>query len=115
MSGKSSNNKRIAKNTLMLYIRMFFLMVINIYTTRVVLQALGVEDYGIYHVVGGIVAIFAVISRSLSSANSRFLNFEMGRGNRTRLCAVFSTGVSIQIVLAITISFSNRSYRNLVP
>lgn len=105
MSGKSSNNKRIAKNTLMLYIRMFFLMVINIYTTRVVLQALGVEDYGIYHVVGGIVAIFAVISRSLSSANSRFLNFEMGRGNRTRLCAVFSTGVSIQIVLAITIAF----------
>ena len=104
MSSKSTNNKRIAKNTLMLYIRMFFLMVINIYTTRVVLQALGVEDYGVYNVVGDIVAIFAVISRSLSSANSRFLNFEMGRRNQARLCAVFSTGVSIQIVMAIAIA-----------
>lgn len=104
MSNNSSNNKRIAKNTAVLYVRMLFLMGISLFTTRVVLQALGVEDYGIYNVVGGIVALFAILSQALSSASSRFLNFEMGRGNFARLKAVFSTSVTIQIVLSIIIA-----------
>lgn len=105
MEDNSKKSKRIAKNTATLYVRMLLLMGINLFTTRVVLQALGIEDYGIYNVVGGIVAIFAVLSRSLSSANSRFLNFEMGKGNKERLKAVFSTGVTIQLGLAFLIVF----------
>jgi len=104
MSEKKSNNKRIAKNTIALYIRMLILMVISLFTTRVILQALGVSDYGVYNVVGGIVALFSMLSQSLSTANSRFLNFEMGRGNDERLKTVFSTGVTIQIALAIVIA-----------
>lgn len=104
MFDKSSNNKRIAKNTLMLYIRMLFLMAVNLFTTRVVLQALGVEDYGIYNVVGGIVALFSILSQSLSNACSRFLNFEMGRKNYERLKDIFSTSVTIQIVLSVVIA-----------
>ena len=72
MTDTVSNNKRIAKNTMLLYIRTFLVMLISLYTSRVVLQVLGVEDYGVYQVVGGMVAMFAVISQSLSSAISRF-------------------------------------------
>lgn len=97
-------SKRIVKNTIALYVRMLFLMGISLFTTRVVLQTLGVEDYGIYNVVGGIVALFAILSQSLSSANSRFLNFEMGKGDQERLNKVFSTGVLIQIFLAVIIA-----------
>lgn len=104
MASNSANNKRIAKNTIALYVRMLFLMGISLFTTRVVLQALGVDDYGIYNVVGGIVALFSILSHSLSTACSRFLNFEMGRGNFDRLKAVFSTSVTIQIALAIIIA-----------
>lgn len=72
MSNKTSdNNKRIAKNTLLLYFRMLFMMVVSLYTSRVILNALGVEDFGIYNVVGGVVAMFTVISGSLSAAISR--------------------------------------------
>ncbi len=85
MTNVSANNKRIAKNTVLLYIRTAFLMVISLYTSRVVLQALGVDDYGIYNVVGGVVMMFSVISNSLSSAISRFITFEIGRGDKERL------------------------------
>ena len=69
------NNKRIAKNTLLLYFRMLFLMLITLYTSRVILDALGVEDYGIYNVVGGFVSMFALISAALTSASdSSFVN-----------------------------------------
>lgn len=97
------NTKRIAKNTLMLYVRMLFGMLVSLYTSRVVLQALGVEDYGIYNVVGGVVAMFSMISNSLSSSVSRFLTFELGRGDMERLKRVFSTSISIHIVLALII------------
>lgn len=85
----SDNNKRIAKNTIFLYIRMIFMMAVTLYTSRVILNALGVEDYGIYNVVGGFVAMFAVLSGSLSSAISRFITFELGRGDIQRLRTVF--------------------------
>lgn len=100
MTTQQENTKRIAKNTLMLYVRMLFGMLISLYTSRVVLQALGVEDYGIYSVVGGVVAMFSMISSSLSSSISRFLTFELGKGNTEGLKRVFSTSLSIQLVLA---------------
>lgn len=81
MTTQQENTKRIAKNTLMLYVRMLFGMLISLYTSRVVLQALGVEDYGIYNVVGGVVAMFSMVSSSLSSSVSRFLTFELGKGD----------------------------------
>ena len=105
MSNNSANNKRIAKNTLVLYVRMLFLMAISLYTSRVILQALGVEDFGVYNVVGGFVALFAILSKSLSSAASRFLNFTMGRGDKERLADVFSTTFIIHTVLAALIAF----------
>lgn len=103
MQDHSENTKRIAKNTLMLYGRMLFSMVVSLYTSRVVLNTLGVVDYGIYGVVGGFVAMFSLISSSLSSAVSRFLTFELGRGNKERLNKAFSTSLLIHIVLAIVI------------
>lgn len=99
----SSNNKRIVKNTLSLYVRMLFLMIIGLYTSRVILQALGIEDFGVYNVVGGFVALFSVLSRSLSTAASRFLNYEMGRGNKELLGNVFSTNFLIHVTLAVII------------
>lgn len=81
----SDNNKRIAKNTIMLYLRMFLTIVVGLYTSRVVLQTLGVEDYGIYGVVGGIVAMMGFLNASMSGATSRFLTFELGRGDKERL------------------------------
>lgn len=103
MQDHSENTKRIAKNTLMLYGRMLFSMVVSLYTSRVVLNTLGVVDYGIYGVVGGFVAMFSLISSSLSSAVSRFLTFELGRGDKERLNKAFSTSLLIHIVLAIVV------------
>ena len=100
----SSKNKRIAKNTLVLYVRMLFLMVINLYTSRVILSALGVDDFGIYNVVGGFVALFAIVSRSLSGAESRFLNYAMGSGDKERVKTTFSSTVTIQILLACIVT-----------
>lgn len=94
------NTKRIAKNTLMLYIRMLFSMLVSLYTSRVVLNTLGVEDYGIYNVVGGLVTMFSLISTSLSASVSRFLTFELGRGDMERLKETFSTSLMIHLVLA---------------
>ena len=96
-------SRRIARNTLMLYVRMFFLMIVGLYTSRVVLEALGENDFGIYNVVGGVVAMFTVISGALNSAVSRFITFEMGKGAGARLDKVYSTAVSIQIILSVII------------
>lgn len=100
MSDTSTSNKRIAKNTLLLYVRMLFMMLVSLYTSRVVLEALGVEDYGIYNVVGGVVAMFSMLSGSLSSAISRFITFELGTGNKEKLARVFSSSVTVQIGLS---------------
>ena len=99
----SENSKRIAKNTLLLYVRMLFLMLISLYTSRVILNALGVEDYGIYNVVGGVVTMFSVLSGSLNAAISRFITFELGTGNIERLKKVFSSSVTIQAIIALVI------------
>lgn len=99
----SSNNRRIAKNTILLYIRSIIIICISLYTSRVVLNALGVEDYGIYNAVGGVVAMFSLISGSLSNAISRFITYELGKGDISRLKSVFSTSINIQICLAAVI------------
>ena len=100
MSITAENNKRIAKNTLFLYLRTLLVMVISLYTSRVVLQVLGVENYGVYQVVGGLVAMFSVISSSLSSAISRFITFEIGTGNKEKLKRIFSTSIIIQACIS---------------
>lgn len=99
----SNNNARIAKNTLLLYVRMLFTMAVSLFTSRVILNTLGVEDYGIYNVVGGIVTMFSVLSGSLSASISRFITFELGKGNFERLKTIFSTGVNIQIGMSVLI------------
>lgn len=103
MSDTQLNNKRIAKNTILLYFRTIFIMLITLYTSRVILNQLGVEDYGIYSVVGGVVAMFAVISSALSSSISRFITFELGRGDINKLRTIFSTSVNIQIVISLIV------------
>lgn len=90
----------------MLYVRTLFVMVISLYTSRVVLQVLGVEDYGVYQVVGGLVAMFSVISSSLSSAISRFITFEIGRGDVERLKRIFSTSIIIQLCLCVIVALA---------
>lgn len=97
------DGKRIARNTLMLYFRMFLLMLVGLYTSRVVLEALGENDYGIYNVVGGVVAMFTIISGALNSAVCRFITFEMGKGPASQLRKVYSTAVTIQLFLALVV------------
>lgn len=103
MSLASSNNKRIAKNTLFLYFRTLLVMAISLYTSRVILSALGVEDYGVYSVVGGAIAMFGVISSALSAAISRFITFELGKNDLKKLQEVFSTSINIQIIISVVI------------
>lgn len=94
-------NERIAKNTLFLYFRMFITMGISLYTSRLVLDILGVDDFGIYNVVGGVVAMFSVISGSLSTAISRFITFELGRDSTDRLKTIFSSAITVQVIIAL--------------
>lgn len=96
-----SNSKKIAKNTIMLYIRMLFLMLVNLYSSRVILKALGIEDYGIYNVVGGFVMMFNMISTALAGAISRYLTFSLAKDSPERLREVFSTSILIQLGLCI--------------
>ena len=103
MPQTSENNKRIAKNTLLLYMRMLFMMAVSLFTSRITLAALGVTDYGIYNVVGGMVAMFSILSGSLSVTIGRFITVEVGKGNKERLKTIFSTSVSIQICMALVI------------
>ncbi len=99
----SDNNIRIAKNTLLLYFRMLLIMGIMLFTSRVVLNTLGVEDYGIYNVVGGIVAMFGFINGSMSSATQRYITFALGKGDKQRLSTVFSTTLQIHTLIAAII------------
>lgn len=97
----SENNKLIAKNTFFLYLRMLLSMLVALYTARVVLSTLGVNDFGIYNVVGGIVVMFGFISNSMSSASQRFLAFEIGQKNIENLKRTFSVTVTIYILFAL--------------
>lgn len=103
MTQAADNNKRIAKNTLMLYFRMMITMVVTFFTSRVILNTLGVEDFGIQNVVGGFVTMFSMLSGSLSTAISRFITFELGKGDEQKLTTVFSTAVNIQIAMSLLV------------
>ena len=103
MSNNSQNNKRIAKNAIYLYIRMLFTLGVSLFTSRIILEALGIDDFGIYSVVGGIIAMFTVINGGMVSATQRFLNFELGKGNLSRLKKVFSTALQIHALIALII------------
>lgn len=103
MSDTSANNKRIAKNTIYLYFRMILLLVINLYTSRVILRELGVDDYGIYNVVGGIIVILSFLNNAMASGTQRFMNVEMGRNNQDALNKVFATSQQIHAFVAICV------------
>ena len=99
-SAISENSRRIARNTLLLYFRMLLMMVIGLYTSRVVLDALGETDYGVHNAVGSMVMVFTFITTSVSSAISRFLAVELGRGDGSKLRKVFSAGLAVQLIFA---------------
>ena len=99
----SENTKRIAKNTLMLYGRMLFSLLVSLYTTRVVLDVLGASDYGINNLVGGIVGMMGIITSLLSQGTSRFITIALGENNFPKLKNTFSASVTIHIILALLI------------
>lgn len=103
VASDSLNSQRIAKNTIVLYLRTLLIMVVSLFTSRVVLNILGIQDYGIYNIVGGIVAMFSVISGSLSNSISRFLTFELGKGASEKLNLIFCTSVNIQVFISVII------------
>lgn len=95
------HNKRIIKNTFFLYIRMIIIMAVSLFTSRITLRVLGVEDYGIYNVVGGIVVFLAFLNNTLSVSTQRFFNYEMGNNKNGNLCKVFSLAFTSHIMIAI--------------
>lgn len=101
---EESSSKTIAKNTMFLYFRMMFTMLISLYTSRIILQKLGVDDYGIYQTVGGIVGFLSFLNGALSTGSSRFLTFELGTGNLEKLKRTFSSVLTVHIVLAVVIA-----------
>ena len=101
MPEKSSNTKRIAKNTIALYARMLVNLVVSLYTSRVVLATLGIEDYGIYGVVGGITGMLSFLNAAQSGATSRFITFELGKKSGSRLSETFSSAVLVHLGIAL--------------
>lgn len=100
MNSQGTGN-RLAKNTALMYIRMIVTLVIMFYTSRVVLQKLGVEDFGIYNVVGSIIVMFASLRTLISSATQRYLNYEMGQGRNDRLRLVFNMSIYINLIISV--------------
>lgn len=103
MEAKLENNKRIAKNTIMLYIRMFLTMLVSFYTSRIILEALGVEDFGIYNIVGGVVVFFSFLNNAMASATQRFLNYELGQNDLQNVKKTFSMSLTVHISIAILV------------
>lgn len=97
------SNRRIAKNTLVLYVRMIFMTLLGLFTSRIVLQTLGVSDYGVLSAVGGVISMMGILTKSLSKSISRHLTFELGKGDKEKLKDVFSTSVNVQLAIAIVI------------
>ncbi len=103
MSTSAVNNKRIAKNTLLLYVRMLFTTAVSLYTSRVVLNTLGVVDYGIYNVVGGVVSMFAFLNSAMVTSTQRYLTFELGKGNKKKLQEIFTASIHIHAIISVII------------
>ena len=96
-------NKLIVKNTFILYFRLIFILAVNLITYRLVLKALGVEDYGLYNVVGGIVSLFTILNGTLSSGSSRFITFELGKGDFVALKQIFSVSFTLHLCIALIV------------
>ena len=96
----STNNRRIAKNTLLLYFRMLLMIGINLYTSRVILQVLGVEDFGINNVVGGVITMLGFLTGSLAGASSRYITYDLGKGDMEIMKKTFGNILSIHLLLA---------------
>lgn len=103
MSTQEENNKRIAKNTLLLYGRMLLTVGISFYSTRLILANLGVDNYGIYNVIGGFVSMFYMVTSTMTQAVGRFLTFELGTGDEKKLQQTFSTSVNILLLLSLIV------------
>ena len=101
--GIESDNRRIAKNTIFLYLRSFLMMIIGLFSSRVILQALGVDDYGLYGAIGSIVAMFTIINGTLAVGTSRFLTFELGKGDKERLNKTFNASFTMHVLVAIAL------------
>lgn len=99
MDNITSNNKRIAKNTFILYLRTILVLGISLYTSRVVLNILGVENYGIYNIVGGFVALFSIVSATMVASTQRYLTYELGKKEDSQLQKVFGVSMTIHIIL----------------
>ena len=95
--------RRLAKNTILLYARMFLIMIVGLYTSRIILKNLGIVDYGVYNVIGGTVMMFSLLTTSLSTAISRYITFTLGTKNVQRLEVVFSTSFVIQLFMALVV------------
>ena len=96
-----SNTKLIARNTIFLYIRMLLTMGVTLFTSRIVLEVLGIEDFGIYTLVGGIVSLFSFFNSAMTSATQRFLTFDIGNNNLSQLKKTFNATLNIHIVIAL--------------
>lgn len=103
MANTSTNNQRIAKNTILLYFRMILLMAVTLYTSRVVLATLGIEDYGIYNVVGGFIGMLAFLNGAMCGCTQRFITIALGKGNEKKLKQVFSTSVLAHSLIALIV------------
>lgn len=103
MSNTTEKNKRIAKNTLFLYFRTLFTMAVSLYTSRIVLETLGVDDFGIYNVVGGIVMFLSFLNTSMANATQRFMNVELGKNDKAGIKRIFSNALIIHFVIALII------------
>lgn len=106
MNSVEQNNKRIAKNTALLYVRMFITLAVSLYTSRIVLEKLGVVDFGINNVVAGMVSMFTFLNSTLASGTQRFITFALGEGNMQKLKETFSTTLIIHFILSIIIGIA---------
>lgn len=104
-----NDNKRILQNTLFMYVRMFIIMLISLYTSRIVLNTLGISDYGIYNVVGGIVVMFSFLNSAMSASTQRFLTIEIGKDNFNGQKNVFKTSVILHLLIAVLLLILSES------
>ena len=105
MPDKIGNNKRVLKNTVYLYIRMLITVLVSLYTSRIILQYLGVVDFGILNVVGAVVSMFGFITSAMTNASTRFFSFALGKGDKADLVATFKATITIYFILIAVILF----------
>lgn len=106
----TSDNNRIMKNTMILYLRMILIMIVKLYTSRIVLASLGIQDYGIYNVVGGIVVLFDFINNAMVTSTQRYITYEIGRGDINKFHKIFITSINVHIIISLIIIFLSETF-----